>query len=88
MQVNVDFCRTMQERMFPIGANLTQGNRAMFLSRRTGNRVARSVQIGDVGISGKEEQLTELTLLFNGQFDKSSSSIQYSRGPSLATAMQ
>ena len=25
MQVNVDFCRTMQERMFPIGTNLTQG---------------------------------------------------------------
>jgi len=26
MQVNVAFCRTMQERMFPIGTNLTQGN--------------------------------------------------------------
>jgi hypothetical protein len=30
MQVNLAFCRTMQERMFPIGTNLTQADRAFF----------------------------------------------------------
>lgn len=30
MRVIVAFCRTMQERMFPIGTNLTQADRVLF----------------------------------------------------------
>ena len=40
MQLNVAFCRTMQERMFPIGTNLTQGNLVLFRKTEPQNRVA------------------------------------------------
>ena len=44
MQVNVAFCRTMQEHMFPIGTNLTQGNLVLFHNTEPQNRVAGFMQ--------------------------------------------
>lgn len=39
MQVNVAFCRTMQERMFPIGTNLTQADLVLFHDTEAQKRV-------------------------------------------------
>ncbi|MEP3296428.1 MAG: hypothetical protein ABJO27_08115 [Pseudoruegeria sp.] len=62
MQVNAAFCRTMQERMFPIGTNLTQANRALFREGCSGNQAAHFVEIGDAGRLDKEKPLRELAL--------------------------
>ena len=62
MQLNVDFCRTMQERMFPIGTNLTQRNRALFREQNPRKRAAHLIKTGDVGLAGKENPIRKRAL--------------------------
>lgn len=68
MQVNVAFCRTMQERVFPIGTNLTQGNLGLFRTGRSETRTFLPVQTGHVGMFDKEKPLRELALTSTANF--------------------
>jgi hypothetical protein len=70
----------MQERMFPIGANLTQGNLFLFRNAELEIRVIGHMQTGSVEILDKEKPLSERAgARLNGQFQNSSSYHQYSR---------
>lgn len=62
MQVNVARCRTMQERMFPIGTNPTQADRTSFRRVRSGNRVRCLIGTGDVGDLDQEKPFQEPAL--------------------------